>query len=183
MKYLFLSALAFLITLNLQSQFVTKITKSTEIIALQSGFWVYSASENFLPGVDNDEEIAINIETLEESRDSIFSQYLIFSFLKFDDMVQRKLKYTYVMDGDDVPELKSLLDYVWSQRKEDNIRIEDEPFFGFYVYENKLLTIKMYNGGFTADPIGNLIDSLQFTIDLKQIKKLRKHLSSGFLYE
>ena len=60
MKHLFLSDIAFLITINLQSQFVTKITKSTEIIALQSS--VQSDSDDF----DIDEEIAINIETLEE---------------------------------------------------------------------------------------------------------------------
>ena len=97
-------------------------------------------------------------------------------------MVQRKVKYTYVMIGDDVPELRNLLDYVWSQRKEDNIRIEDNPSFGFYVYENELLTIRMDFGEYLEN-IGKRIESLQFTIDLKQIKMLRKHLSSGFLYE
>ncbi len=131
---------------------------------------VQSDSDDF----DIDEEIAINIETLEESTDSIFSQSLIFSFLKFNDMFQKNVKYTYVMSGDEVPDLKNLLDYVWSQRKEDNIRIEDYPSFGVYVYENKLLTIRMDFGGFTENNIGTLIESLQFTIDLKQIKKIQK---------
>ena len=176
MKHLFLSALAFLITINLQSQSVTKITKSTEIIALQSSVRLDS------DGFDIDEEIAINIETFETSEGDFFLDFLVFSFFKFNDMVQRKVKYTYVMIGDDVPELRNLLDYVWSQRKEDNIRIEDNPSFGFYVYENELLTIRMDFGEYLEN-IGKRIESLQFTIDLKQIKMLRKHLSSGFLYE
>ena len=176
MKHLFLSALAFLITINLQSQSVTKITKSTEIIALQSSVQLDS------DGFDIDEEIAINIETFETSEEDFFLDFLVFSFFKFNDMVQRKVKYTYVMIGDDVPELRNLLDYVWSQRKEDNIRIVDNPSFGFYVYENELLTIRMDLGEYLEN-IGERIESLQFTIDLKQIKMLRKHLSSGFLYE
>ena len=177
MKHLFLSALAFLITINLQSQSVTKITKSTEIIALQSSVQLDS------DGFDIDEEIAINIETFETSEEDFFQDFLVFSFFKFNDMVQRKVKYTYVMIGDDVPELRNLLDYVWSQRKEDNIRIEDNPSFGFYVYENELLTIRMDFGEYLENPVGYPIESLQFTIDLKQIKMLRKHLSSSFLYE
>ena len=50
------------------------------------------------------------------------------------------------------------------------------------MYENELLTIRMDSGEYLEN-IGELIESLQFTIDLKQIKMLRKHLSSGFLYE
>ena len=69
MKHLFLSALAFLITINLQSQSVTKITKSTEIIALQSSVRLDS------DGFDIDEEIAINIETFETSEGDFFQTF------------------------------------------------------------------------------------------------------------
>ena len=42
MKHLFLSALTFLITINLQSQSVSKITESTEIVARYSSAFVFN---------------------------------------------------------------------------------------------------------------------------------------------
>tara|TARA_B100000989_G_scaffold278778_1_gene240856 strand:+ start:621 stop:887 length:267 start_codon:yes stop_codon:yes gene_type:complete len=88
------------------------------------------------------------------------------------------------MTEDFVPSLSNVLDYIWSQRKEDNVIISDYLDYGNYEYKNKLLSLNMgYGGDIWGDNFGTSLSRLKMTISLKDIKRLRKHLSSSFPFE
>ena len=191
MKHLFLSALAFLLTINLQSQSVSKITESTEIVATYLSAFVFNeAGDEYavygdVPSNTLLPPVFINIETVKYSEDEYDNYYLVFSFIKYTNNLKQETKYSYVMIDDLVTSLSNVLDYIWSQRKEDNIRISDYKEFGSYEYKNKDLNLIMDFGGniWGEDNFGTSLLRLKMTIDLKGIKRLRKHLSSSFPLE
>ena len=194
MKHLFLSALTFLITINLQSQSVSKITESTEIVAIYSSAFVFNealdeyAVYGEVPPNTLLPPLSINIETVRysepEPESGYEDYYLVFSFIKYSNNLKQETKYSYVMTEDFVPSLSNVLDYIWSQRKEDNVIISDYLDFGNYEYKNKLLSLNMdYGGDIWGDNFGTSLSRLKMTISLKGIKRLRKHLSSSFPFE
>tara|TARA_B100001939_G_C16728414_1_gene524338 strand:- start:116 stop:691 length:576 start_codon:yes stop_codon:yes gene_type:complete len=191
MKHLFLSALAFLITINLQSQSISKITESTEIVATYLSAFVFNeAGDEYtvygdVPSNTLLPPVFINIETVKNTEDEYDDYYLVFSFIKYTDNLKQETKYSYVMTEDYVTSLSNVLDYIWSQRKEDNIRILDYPDFGSYEYKNKDLNLIMNYGEniWGEDNFGTSLSRLKMTIDMKDIKRLRKHLSSSFPLE
>ena len=132
--------------------------------------------------------LSINIETVRysepEPESGYEDYYLVFSFIKYSNNLKQETKYSYVMTEDFVPSLSNVLDYIWSQRKEDNVIISDYLDYGNYEYKNKLLSLNMgYGGDIWGDNFGTSLSRLKMTISLKDIKRLRKHLSSSFPFE